>query len=68
MQALEYLTQNRLQFLDLSAHNIDEGDKQRLYQNIPSLRYIYDYDDEIEFKHFKGKTLRKRELYCTSMF
>ena len=55
-----------LQYLDLSAINLDEDDKQFLYKNIKSLRYIYDYDDGTDMsKYFKGRALRKRELYLT---
>lgn len=68
-KAIKYLTQNRLQFLDLSALNINNEEKQELYQKIPKLRYIFDYNDEIDkSKYFKGKTLIKRELYCTIVF
>lgn len=69
IKAIKYLTQNKLQFLDLSALNINEEEKQELYQKIPRLRYIFDYNDEIDkSKYFKGKKLIKRELYCTIVF
>uniref|UniRef100_A0A336M0X7 CSON006852 protein n=1 Tax=Culicoides sonorensis TaxID=179676 RepID=A0A336M0X7_CULSO len=69
--SVKHLLENckRLQFLDLSAVNFDEEEKQILFKGIPSLRYIYDFDDGLDMsKYFKGRTLRKRELYCTAIF